>query len=263
MFRAPVLLESRYYINQMMQNTACGAVTFHFYCTSCYNYIGELPDKTSSFECPHCKEKCKVSSVADAPFFITFDVRQQLKRVLQKGDFLDLTNYHPSTHSHYSDIQDGSMYQEFVSATAQAGHRVSLTLNIDGAPVFKSSATAVWPIQLTVNELPAEERSKKRLLAALWFGREKPNFNIFQNVFVNIMSDLSENGFELQYRGQNLMFKAFCICCAVDSVARAPMQGLTQFNGYYGCNWCLHRGVYAGGSMKYPVEESDSPERTE
>uniref|UniRef100_A0ABD2WQR8 Transposase domain-containing protein n=1 Tax=Trichogramma kaykai TaxID=54128 RepID=A0ABD2WQR8_9HYME len=38
-----------------------------------------------------------------------------------------------------------------------------------------------------------------------------------------------------------------------DAVARAPLQGIKQFNGTFGCNWCLHPGVSIGGSKRYIV----------
>ncbi|CAB0028744.1 unnamed protein product [Trichogramma brassicae] len=37
-------------------------------------------------------------------------------------------------------------------------------------------------------------------------------------------------------------------------VARAPMQGIKQFNGKFGCNWCKH----PAGSPKYPLIEYDN-----
>lgn len=36
----------------------------------------------------------------------------------------------------------------------------------------------------------------------------------------------------------------------MDSVARAAMQGITQFNGRFGCNWCLHPGKYVSNPFK-------------
>ncbi|XP_064485537.1 uncharacterized protein LOC135398015 [Ornithodoros turicata] len=120
LFRNPILPESRYHISEMIRSKAGGGVKFHFYCTSCYHYMGELPDNTSSFECSLCKETCKLSSVAEAPFFVTFDLRHQLQRVLEDGDFTDLTLSDPSS-ERVNDIQDGTMYKEFVAATAEAG----------------------------------------------------------------------------------------------------------------------------------------------
>ncbi|XP_071580905.1 uncharacterized protein [Temnothorax nylanderi] len=44
-------------------------------------------------------------------------------------------------------------------------------------------------------------------------------------------------------------------------VARAPMQGVTLFNGKYGCNWCLHPGEWYEGSNRYPILEHTVEER--
>ncbi|XP_077552509.1 uncharacterized protein LOC144166948 [Haemaphysalis longicornis] len=161
-----------------------------------------------------------------------------------------------------SDTSDGTMYRDFVEATADVGHRISFTLNADGAPLFKSSNTSIWPIQLIVNEIPAAERMKRPVLAALWFGREKPPMEMFQDAFVEDMKKLSTCGFPLQYKGTLQVFRAFCICCAVDSVARAPMQGVAQFNKFSGCNWCLQEGRRVGRAHKYPVV-LHCPERSE
>ncbi|XP_077499274.1 uncharacterized protein LOC144110296 isoform X1 [Amblyomma americanum] len=155
------------------------------------------------------------------------------------------------------------MYRSFVDATSQAGHRISFTLNADGSPVFKSSGTSIRPIQLMINELPPSKRMKNLVLAGLWFGKDKPHMGIFQGAFVEVMNKLSQEGFDLNYEGRKQNFKAFCTCCAVDSVARAPMQGVTQFNGYHGCNWCLQKGERVGRATKYPVEDKDSAERSE
>lgn len=86
---------------------------------------------------------------------------------------------------------------------------------------------------------------------------------LFQGAFVNAMNDLSEKGFMLEHEGAQRNFKAFCICCAVDSVARAPMQGTKQFNSYQGCNWCLQVGKRVAKSMKYLVQLEEPMERTE
>ena len=56
----------------------------------------------------------------------------------------------------------------------------------------------------------------------------------------------------------------------MDSVARAPMQGLTQFNRKFGCNWCLYSGEWVvsknnpnSGSQKYPVLKEKAKSRDE
>lgn len=93
-------------------------------------------------------------------------------------------------------------------------------------------------------------------------GKKKPDLVLFQDAFVDAVNNLSEKGFNLEHHGRAKTFKAFCICCAVDAVARAPMQGIMQFNAYHGCNWCLQKGERVLNSTKYPVQQTVQ-ERTE
>ncbi|XP_077521119.1 uncharacterized protein LOC144132521 [Amblyomma americanum] len=256
MFSQPILPTSPYLLKKLL-NQQGDTLKFNYYCPMCIIHVGEV-EKKKQFNCPKCK---KWWSVSEAPFFVMLDVVPQLQKVLAGCEFLDLTQPLPCT-DELSDICDGAMYRDFVAATCDAGHRISFTLNADGTPLFKSSNTSIWPIQLIVNEVPAAERMKKLILAALWFGKDKPCMEMFQNIFVQDMNSLSTNGFLLKYKGYAEVFHAFCICCSVDAVARAPMQGVTQFNGYFGCNWCLQRGERVGKATKYPVV-NECPDRTE
>ncbi|XP_075534237.1 uncharacterized protein LOC142568042 [Dermacentor variabilis] len=49
-------------------------------------------------------------------------------------------------------------------------------------------------------------------------------------------------------------------CCA-DAPARAIMQNMRQFNGHFGCSWCLHPGFVIDGTIKYTIDEP-VPDRT-
>lgn len=259
-FEQPVLPQSRYRITKLLEKSDT-SMAFHHFCKKCFTEINQV-DPSSPSQCPRCSTVTNVSRISDATFFVLLNVESQLQKLLKKCDLLDLTKPLPHKGT-LSDIWDGEMYRNFVFSTREFGHRISFSLNADGTPIFKSSGTAIWPIQLIINELPAEHRMSKLVLAALWFGKQKPDMGLFQNAFVNQMAKLSNDGFSLVREGKLQNYKAFCVCSAVDAVARVPMQGVTQFNGYFGCNWCLQKGEWAGGSMKYPVESVDPEERTE
>jgi len=51
------------------------------------------------------------------------------------------------------DIYDGEIYREKATFFSSR-FNISFTLNYDGAPKFKSSNMQIWPIQLSINELP-------------------------------------------------------------------------------------------------------------
>ena len=76
-----------------------------------------------------------------------------------------------------SDISDGLMYKEFLTKNGkEQGNFITLTLNSDGVPVFKSSSFSIWPLLCSVNELSPNKRNSHILLAGLWFGAIKPFF---------------------------------------------------------------------------------------
>ncbi|KAH9385067.1 hypothetical protein HPB48_027121 [Haemaphysalis longicornis] len=259
MFDQPILPQSRYMLGKMLNGSAT-QMTFYFFCPNCSVHIGQA-QSNSCLKCPKCDYVTKISALADAPFFVLLDVPSQVQKLLKGCPILDLTKPLEPT-ERLSDITDGALYREFVSATASSGNRISFTLNADGTPLFRSSATAIWPIQLVINEVPPAQRMKKLVLAALWFGRDKPKMELFQGAFVDAMNGLGDEGFPLEFEGEEKIFRAFCLCSAVDSVARAPMQGVTQFNGHYGCNWCLQDPEKVGRVLKYTVQ-IDAEERTE
>ena len=57
-----------------------------------------------------------------------------------------------------------------------------------------SSDKTIWPIYLTINELPYEERSKYLILAGLYVGPKDPNLKVFLTPFVNEANKLSDEG---------------------------------------------------------------------
>ncbi|OXU17411.1 hypothetical protein TSAR_006242 [Trichomalopsis sarcophagae] len=183
-----------------------------------------------------------------------------------------MNDNHRAAHDNYEDFYDGRMYANFVASLPEDERRsyLTATFNSDGSPVFKSSKFSVWPIQMNVNEVPPAVRTKRPLTYALWFGHDKPNMNIFLKPFVEGINKLSQTGIVCEIRNERKTIKVYALCCCVDLVARAPMQGFVQFNGYYGCPWCLHPGELiahnTGAAIKYillnEIPERRSEERT-
>ena len=82
-------------------------------------------------------------------------------------------------------------------------------------------------------------RAWKPLITSIWFGTYKPIINIFLKPFVDYMNTLSKSGVTCTIPNERRRIKIFTLCCCVHSVARAQVQGFIQFNGYFGCRWCL------------------------
>lgn len=110
-----------------------------------------------------------------------------------------------------------------------------------------------------INELPVHTRFNSLVPIALWFNRKKPNMSIFLDLMANMIEKINEEPMECIINGEKRLIKLHILTCSVDSIARAAMQGVTQFNGKYGCNWCLHPTDYVINATKYPVKPSKGP----
>ncbi|KAH9372629.1 hypothetical protein HPB48_018474 [Haemaphysalis longicornis] len=60
------------------------------------------------------------------------------------------------------------MYQALRQKLAKED--LTVTINSDGNPAFQSSKYSIWPVQLTLNELPPRLRHKNILLSTLCYG---------------------------------------------------------------------------------------------
>ena len=120
---------------------------------------------------------------------------------------------------------------------------MSLSYNCDGVPVFQSSNFSIWPLQAMLNELPPQKRKRHVFLIRLWFGSSKPNIAAFLDPFTSEMRRLGSVGMKWLRDGVEVCSKVFACICSCDSVARALLQNIHQFNGICGCSWCYNPGV--------------------
>ncbi len=84
--------------------------------------------------------------------------------------------------------------------------------------------------------------------------------SIFLRPFVDQAKTLARRVLEKK-NGTCVNIKIVGICCSVDSKARPAMQNTTQFNGYFGCSFCLHPGTLVEKQVKYTVTDTEYPDR--
>lgn len=272
MFVSHILPNTRYLIDKLFHPKEC--MQLHAMCTNCGAYIGKFTCKDNVLICGVCKSKIEVRNCKYKDFFVTLDASLPISKLLETNS--DYYNYVINERVHESgrirDIYDGKRYRDFVNNLSECDRHAfaTVTFNTDGAPLFTSSAYSIWPIYLMVNELPYNVRTKELIVVGLWFGKDKPDMNVFLGPFVENMNKLSKEGVPCKINGTDLLVKIFALVCCVDSVARAPVQGFVQFNGKYGCHQCLHPGESVksnpnnprSGNIKYPLLEKVPKNRT-
>ena len=133
------------------------------------------------------------------------------------------------------------------------GNSISLQLNIDGLPVFKSSNSQFWPIMGMLDK----PSIKDPFIIGLFFGSKKPSSSHeYLADFVLEMKKLETNG--LVFSGNTYQVILSAVIC--DAPARAFVKNVKSHSGYHGCDKCTQHGDYAG---KVIFPETDAPLRSD
>lgn len=253
-FNEPILPETKYVVDNYFNDHL--SVEYHALCDQCNSYLGEINAISNLKRCTDddCGKELNLENESSLNYFVVIDPSELIKDLLT--EFEDY--YHYVMHErkrekdHYKDFYDGKLYRQFVQSLNPEIRKQYLTavFNTDGAPKFESSNYSIWPIYIMPNEIPIEHR--RPIVCGLWFGKSKVSMIPFLGPFKDIMNRLSTDGIPCKIKNENLNIRLFALCSCVDTIARAPMQGVKQFNGYHGCNWCLHEGDRSIGSMRYP-----------
>lgn len=214
----------------------------HICCSKCQLYLGKKGDSTSTDNqiCSNCNE-----SVNSPQFFIYNSIRNQINDILEANSTkLNFNNRTDNVIQDIQDVHDGTVYKKLVE-TPSSGKYITLTINTDGAKVFKSKkAGSLWPIQGIINELIPDARFEweNLILIGLWFGKD-PDMHVFLRPLVNEINEISENPIMFEIDGIPVQLRVTPLVFPVDTVARCMLQEHTQYNGYYGCGICLHPGI--------------------
>ncbi|XP_062509535.1 uncharacterized protein LOC134185694 [Corticium candelabrum] len=165
----------------------------------------------------------------------TLALQPQLTRLIaEHGD--EIARCKSNGTDQIQDVSDGLRFQRVKEIAGKFS--VSLILNADGAPVFKSSQQLVWPLSCVVAELPPRLRYDvdNMILAAIWCGRTKPQMAIFLNAFVEEVKQLSVEGIKLTSAiGEEATWEVQALQVVADLPAKAQLVNHMQYNGYYGC----------------------------
>lgn len=132
---------------------------------------------------------------------------------------------------------------------------VSLQINIDGLPLFKSSSAQFWPI---LGKLSTPFNSKPFIIG-LYLGNSKPvDVHEYLHSFVVEMKELEDSLLHIPEVDHYLKVVIQCIIC--DAPAKAYVKQVKGHSGYYGCDKCQQKGVW---QSKITFPEVDAPLRTD
>lgn len=133
---------------------------------------------------------------------------------------------------------------------------ISININVDGLPIYKSAAKNFWPILCNVHEFP----DIGPFVVGIFYGNGKPkDVNEFMNPFIEELEPLLQSGVIIN--GYHLNITIRCFIC--DTPARSFIKGVISFNGKYGCLKCTTKGRYSELSRTMTYPELTAPLRTD
>ncbi|XP_055522641.1 uncharacterized protein LOC129716829 [Wyeomyia smithii] len=133
---------------------------------------------------------------------------------------------------------------------------ISVKVNIDGLPVYKSSKDEFWPILINIDEFPQVEP----MIVGIYAGKQKPACVVnFLTPFVDDMEIVCKDGIIVNGHKVSVAIKGF-VC---DSPARAFIKGTAYFNAQNGCQKCTTTGEYSYVSHTNYFPRARCPPRTD
>ena len=140
-----------------------------------------------------------------------------------------------------------------ISADNFTANEIQLVLNVDGAPVFKSTKLSVWPVLVQLFNLLPKLRSSfhNMCLLGLWHGISKPNFDRFLEILSNELDTVAQKTLSVS-SGIKIKFRAL-VC---DMPAKAYVLCMKQHNGYNSCPRCFIKGFSQNRRMLFKVSKS-------
>ena len=92
-------------------------------------------------------------------YFVFIPLQKQLETILSDPklhSYLTNRNLQKSLDSAVvSDVTTSALYKELINEHNLGSNDISLMWNTDGIPVFNSPNFSIWPLQVSVNDLPS------------------------------------------------------------------------------------------------------------
>ena len=118
--------------------------------------------------------------------------------------------------------------------------------------VFQVSQYGFWPFMAIINEAQYKIRRGFVNLLSLWFGNKKPPAKALMGQPLAELQRLEKDGIIVKGRRYRLVV----LIATTDTVAHPIPWNCGQFNGKFGCNFCLMEGIRVpkgkGNTRVYP-----------
>lgn len=184
--------------------------------------------------------------------FLPNDFRTISRNICVDSRSSDLKTVSPGHYYHFG-LLNG--LQEILLLCDIENDTISISLNIDGLPLFKSSVSGFWIISAAIDNV-----NHSVFLVGAYFGSKKPaSSSVFLRDLIDEIKLLLFEGINVNDRLLRVKFS----CCCCDMPAKAFVKCVKSHSSYFGCDRCeisgedyRNRRIYL--DYESPLRSNDS-----
>ena len=265
-------LTSIYHFKKYLKVISPEAKVYFFCCESLF-----IEDAIPS-HCPECTTSLSRKKLAqDGKYFIQPSLKHLIRLVLEEPTLEEKIK----TQSDYqrqdcaneviTDVHNTDRYRAIVESTSPQFSeylpQITINFNLDGVAHTKSLKSSMYPLQVTINELPPRLRSHHILIPFLFIKRTVDFKDFMLNPLLEECKNLYYEGVTWNAAsGLNHTTQVILFSLNTDSVQKPTLLGIAGHGGYNACPKCLQpgRNVKKGnGDLRaYPCPATPHEERT-
>lgn len=202
-----------------------------FYCDNCISVLSDTKLCLNN----NCSKKDTHSKTVNSFTYLNFLPR--LTRLI-KNHVDDIESF-KNNKSNFKDLIDSEHYK-----VLNAPNQLSLMVYSDGISVSKSYSHNFWPVIIGLCELPLALRDsiKNKIVCGVWFGKNKPTSDILFSNLIEEINFINQTGICIVKNLRTLIYNLRIYGILCDTPAKSMILNMNQFNGYYGCTYCLNPG---------------------
>ncbi|CAF3816566.1 unnamed protein product [Rotaria sp. Silwood1] len=228
-----------------------------FYCNNCLTLTTKHNSQhyCSNSACTLSESQLSKRQLTE---IVTMNIRQKLQSIIRRN--FSFFSGHEELFPAF-DIPSGIRYQ---STTKRTTHPITLNIHADGAPLIRSTKSALWPCFGSIVELPppVREYQSNILTLGLWVSCIKPDVNLFLENIIEQLIELSENGTTIFVNDYEFKINVNTQMFVSDLPAKSLFMKTINFNGYYTCTNCITEGTLYNKQIIYPYEKNNYQIRT-
>lgn len=212
-----------------LKNNSCKKII-----KTCIDCNQQLEDNAVMCNNENCERL--INSSKDYSEYFSISIREQIISILTIY-FKDIINYKYQKRE-FIDIIDSKYYKNLNRFAGD--NNITLIICTDGIQRSKHPSTTIWPILASILELPPSIRNsiKNKLIAGVWYAKQKPNSDILFRNFFEQIEELNKNKILLTFNGTDIEISISIYGLIADTPAKSLILNMKGHNGYYGCPIC-------------------------